>query len=179
MISVSLIIDNPDLQVIAIASLAADPGCRLLARAGSLPELTERQGDRADVIVVDAALAGPPDGAETLRLLRAAGHRAFALGEDATLVEAPAQSALAPGRLAPAIRTLLGVGPQLSGQERAVLLGYASGLTLETAARRAGIQPSTAKKYLERIKRKYADCGRSAYTKVDLARCAREDGLLG
>ncbi|WP_433212993.1 hypothetical protein [Microtetraspora malaysiensis] len=33
--------------------------------------------------------------------------------------------------------------------------------------------------YLERVKQKYADCGRNAYTKLDLASRAREDGLIG
>ncbi len=68
--------------------------------------------------------------------------------------------------------------PRLSAQERAVLIAYASGMTLTAAARRAGIQPATAKKYLDRVKEKYGRAGRPAYTKLDLANRAREDGLL-
>ncbi len=72
----------------------------------------------------------------------------------------------------------LHVVPHLSPQERVVLVHYASGLTLAAAARRAGVQPATAKKYLDRVKEKYAACGRVSYTKLDLAARAREDGVL-
>ncbi|MGI5489622.1 hypothetical protein [Microtetraspora malaysiensis] len=114
-------------------------------------------------------MSGPPCGAETVRLLRAEGR-----------VAVPLEAGGPPeDRLAVSIRTATAAGPRLSGQERAVLLGYASGLTLTAAARRAGIRPATAKKYLERVKQKYADCGRNAYTKLDLASRAREDGLIG
>lgn len=67
--------------------------------------------------------------------------------------------------------------PRLSSQERALLLAYASGLTLAAAARQVGIQPGTAKGYLDRIKEKYARAGRPTYTKLDLAARVREDGL--
>jgi two-component system, NarL family, nitrate/nitrite response regulator NarL len=67
--------------------------------------------------------------------------------------------------------------PQLSAQERAILLAYASGLTLATAARQVGIRPATAKSYLDRVKDKYAKAGRPTYTKLDLAARVREDGL--
>ncbi|WFE28793.1 hypothetical protein O7623_06290 [Solwaraspora sp. WMMD791] len=68
--------------------------------------------------------------------------------------------------------------PRLSPQETAVLVAYLSGLTMDASARRVGVGVGTAKQYLERVKRKYAAAGRPAYTKLDLARCAVEDGLL-
>ncbi len=169
MISVSLVIDDPGTLVAAMTSLAADPGLCLLTRAGSLEELRRAESVPAHVVVVHAAASGPPGGAETVRLLREEGRLVLPLGDGGP----PG------GRLAAAIRAMASAGPRLSGQERAVLLGYASGLTLAAAARRAGIRPATAKKYLERIKQKYADCGRNAYTKLDLATRAREDGLIG
>lgn len=67
--------------------------------------------------------------------------------------------------------------PQLSPQEQAILLAYASGATLAAAARRAGVAYGTAREYLERVKRKYADAGRPTYTKLDLAARVREDRL--
>lgn len=67
--------------------------------------------------------------------------------------------------------------PQLSAQERLVLTAYASGATLAAAARRAGIAYGTAREYLERVKRKYAEAGRPTYTKLDLADRVREDRL--
>jgi two-component system, NarL family, nitrate/nitrite response regulator NarL len=67
--------------------------------------------------------------------------------------------------------------PRLSGQERAVLMAYASGMTLVAAARKVGVRPATAKKYLDRVKEKYTTAGRPTYTKLDLADRVREDGL--
>ncbi|HNI69954.1 MAG TPA: response regulator, partial [Marmoricola sp.] len=45
--------------------------------------------------------------------------------------------------------------PRLSDQEERALVLYASGLTLDEVAKSLGVQPNTAKKYLERAKRKY------------------------
>ncbi len=67
--------------------------------------------------------------------------------------------------------------PRLSPKELQVLLDYASGLTLKTTARRAGITPNTAKYYLDRVKEKYQQAGRPTYTKIDLALRVREDGF--
>ncbi|MFI8961689.1 response regulator [Streptomyces sp. NPDC053493] len=67
--------------------------------------------------------------------------------------------------------------PRLSPRERQILLDYASGMTLKSAARRAGITVHTAKDYLDRVKAKYQQAGRPAYTKIDLARRVREDSL--
>ncbi|MEU8620558.1 response regulator transcription factor [Streptomyces sp. NPDC048623] len=67
--------------------------------------------------------------------------------------------------------------PRLSPREREILLDYASGMTLKSAARRAGITVYTAKDYLDRVKAKYQQAGRPAYTKIDLARRVSEDGL--
>ncbi|MEV0299584.1 response regulator transcription factor [Streptomyces prasinus] len=69
--------------------------------------------------------------------------------------------------------------PRLSPRERQILLDYASGMTLKSAARRAGITVHTAKDYLDRVKTKYRQAGRPAYTKIDLARLMREDSLDG
>ncbi|WP_424858076.1 hypothetical protein [Streptomyces sp. SAI-170] len=70
-------------------------------------------------------------------------------------------------------------GPRLAPKELQILLDYTSGLTLKSAARRAGVTPNTAKHYLNRVKAKYRLAGRPAYTKIDLAQRVREDGLPG
>jgi DNA-binding NarL/FixJ family response regulator len=67
--------------------------------------------------------------------------------------------------------------PQLSAQERKVLLDYASGYTLQATARRAGVSVRTAREYLERVRRKYAEVGRPVSHKLDLAARVREDRL--
>lgn len=68
--------------------------------------------------------------------------------------------------------------PSLSDQEVRVLRLYASGLKLDTVARRLGISPGTAREYLDRVKRKYGEVGRPARTKTELLHVASEDGIL-
>ncbi|GAA3662931.1 response regulator transcription factor [Nocardioides ginsengisoli] len=68
--------------------------------------------------------------------------------------------------------------PPLSDQEERALVLYASGLTLDAVARALGVKRDTAKKYLDRVKVKYADAGRPARTKIELHREAARDGLL-
>ncbi len=68
------------------------------------------------------------------------------------------------------------VRPRLSQRERSVLVAYISGMTLDAVAERVGIRPSTAKTYLERVKAKYREIGRPAYTKLELAQRAHEEG---
>jgi DNA-binding CsgD family transcriptional regulator len=68
--------------------------------------------------------------------------------------------------------------PDLSDKERSLLVAYATGLTLASAAGQVGIRPGTAKAYLRRIKIKYQRAGRPAQTKVELAERVREDGLV-
>ena len=65
----------------------------------------------------------------------------------------------------------------LTPRELEVLGLYASGMTLEAVARRLGIAPGTARTHLGRVKQKYADVGRPAYTKLELADRHREDRL--
>ncbi|MFD7027837.1 LuxR C-terminal-related transcriptional regulator [Streptomyces sp. NPDC059917] len=73
------------------------------------------------------------------------------------------------------VRDTTATRPHLAPRERQVLRDYASGLTLKATARRAGISVYTAKYYLDRVKQKYRDVGRPAFTKIDLARRLDED----
>lgn len=68
--------------------------------------------------------------------------------------------------------------PTLSEQEERVLVMYASGLTLDAVAEALDIKADTAKKYLSRVKVKYAAAGRPANTKLELNEIARQDGLI-
>ncbi|MEU5884314.1 AAA family ATPase [Spirillospora sp. NPDC047279] len=65
--------------------------------------------------------------------------------------------------------------PRLSPREHSVFVAYASGLTLQSAARRVGVSPATARTYLERVKMKYQQLGRPAQTKLQLAMRLSED----
>ncbi|HEY6794311.1 MAG TPA: response regulator transcription factor [Kineosporiaceae bacterium] len=68
--------------------------------------------------------------------------------------------------------------PNLSHQEQRVLVLYASGLPMKSVARRLGVGYESARSYLSRVREKYAECGRTASSKIDLRRRAVEDGLI-
>ena len=68
--------------------------------------------------------------------------------------------------------------PDLSDQERSALRLYASGLKLESVARRMNVSPSTVREYLARVRRKYAGVGREVRTKSDMYAAALRDGLI-
>jgi len=68
--------------------------------------------------------------------------------------------------------------PELSPRELDVLRLYASGLKLTAVANQLGISPHTAKEYLDRVRAKYAQVGRTARTRTELYAAANRDGLL-
>ncbi len=68
--------------------------------------------------------------------------------------------------------------PELSPRELDALRLYASGLTLNSVARRMEISPHTAKEYLDRVRAKYGNIGREARTRTELYVAANDDGLL-
>lgn len=68
--------------------------------------------------------------------------------------------------------------PALSAQEIRALRLYASGVKVDTVARRMGVSPATVREYLDRVKRKYGAVGRPARSKTELWQVAAEDGLL-
>jgi hypothetical protein len=49
---------------------------------------------------------------------------------------------------------------------------------MTSVARRLGVKPGTAKSYLDRVRDKYDQVGRSARTKIELRDRAVEDGIL-
>lgn len=66
--------------------------------------------------------------------------------------------------------------PDLTSREAEALRYYATGLPLKSVARRMNIAQDTAKEYLIRTRRKYAQAGRPAATKTELYIRAVEDG---
>ncbi len=67
---------------------------------------------------------------------------------------------------------------RLSPREQEVLSLYASGETAVSVAQRTGLARETVADYVTRIRKKYAEAGRPAHSRVDLFRRALEDGLL-
>ncbi|WP_162893069.1 helix-turn-helix transcriptional regulator [Microbacterium halotolerans] len=68
--------------------------------------------------------------------------------------------------------------PRLSMQEERVLTHYAAGMTISQTAAMIGVRHDTARKYLSRVKAKYAAAGFVARTRLDLSRLARRDGYV-
>ncbi|GAA3441361.1 hypothetical protein Pve01_07500 [Planomonospora venezuelensis] len=188
------------------AWLAGVPDVRLTASAATVAELLRTEPSPADVVLLDLLLADRSDPVDNVRTLVRLRRRVLVVsvvtsgGTARQMIGAGAGGYLTKDHdlaaLVAKIREVaeeevavspeLALGwladrdgdrPVLSPQERAVLLAYASGMTLGAAARSAGVQPGTAKNYLERVKDKYRKAGRPAYTKLELATRVREDGL--
>ena len=205
MITVSVVDDDQMLLDGLAAWLANVAGLRLVHRATTVDGLAA-EPERADVVLLDLVLRDRSDPVANVARLVEAGRRVLMVSCVAHLDQIRAtMSAGANGyitkdndltALAEAIREVAAGrtvysselalalwrdgetgGPVLTGKERQLLLAYASGMTMAAAARRIGVQPSTAKTYLERIKEKYTRVGRPTYTKLDLANRTREDGL--
>jgi DNA-binding NarL/FixJ family response regulator len=201
------VVDDDRMLVEGLRSwLAGVRDLRLAATATTVDELLGALTDEVDLVLLDLMLRDRSDPAANVRRLVRAGHRvlvvsvwsdqdmvavAFAAGamgyvtkdHDLDALAAAARevaaggTAFSPELAFACLRDRRPERPQLSGQERAVLLAYASGMTLKAAARHIGVRPETAKSYLDRVKAKYQQAGRPAYTKIDLAKRVREDGL--
>lgn len=148
--------------------------------APALPQLvTSFMGAGCGVLIVSAM--GSP------RIVRQ-GMAAGALGymskreDPADLLGAIRSVASGEGFLTPEMAAVLAESPQdvpnLSIQELSALRLYASGLKLESVARRMNVSPATAKEYLDRVRAKYAAAHRVVRTKSDMRRAAVEDGFL-
>jgi two-component system nitrate/nitrite response regulator NarL len=206
MIRVAVIDDDRMLTESLRGWFAGAADLHLVAVAATVDELCAVADVGLDVVVLDLRLKDGSDPAENIARLRRAGPRVLvaSVWDDPDSV-AGALAAGAAGyltkdhdlsALGAAIRDIAAgatfcspeeafallsepARPRLSGQERAVLLAYASGMTLKAAARHLGISLDTAKTYLARVKAKYGDAGRPTYTKLDLADRVREDGIHG
>jgi DNA-binding NarL/FixJ family response regulator len=164
-------------------------------------------GGSADVVLLDLDL-GPhaPPLADLVGQFRAAGCRvlivsalgsprvvrqglaAGALGymskreDPESLLTAIRRVASGEGFLTPEMAAILAEAPEdvpnLSIQELTALRLYASGMKLDSVARRMNVSPATAKEYLDRVRAKYAQAHRSVRSKSDMHRAAIEDGFL-
>lgn len=201
------VIDDDRMLIDGLAAwLAGVPDVRLTACAATVAELLRTEPAPADVVLLDLLLADGSDPVQNVRTLACLHRRVLVVsvvtsGDMAVqMIDAGACGyltkdhdlaallakvrevaedgvALSPELALGWLAARDGERPLLSPQERAVLLAYASGMTLAAAARSAGVQPGTAKNYLERVKDKYRKAGRPAYTKLELATRVREDGL--
>lgn len=202
---VGVIDDDAMLREGMAAWFGAIADVTLVASCGSLDELLA-QSPELDVLLLDLNLRDNSQPAANVRRLTGAGYKVLVVSTipDAehvmATVTAGASGYVTKNRdlpaLADAIREVADGGfvlspelafvlsrdlrrerPALSPRELEVLSLYASGLTLEAVARRVGIAPGTARTHLARVKQKYVEVGRPAYTKLELAERHREDRL--
>lgn len=187
-----------------LVSTASD--LRLVGMVETVAEL-ETLGEDVDLVVLDLRLADgslPEDnvraihkrgahvlvytGAEDRRLIQSAA-RSGALG--LIRKSADAETLLDAIRTAAHGREVFGVDwaaaidsdteladAKLSAREQQILSLYASGETATSVAAITVLSRDTVADYVSRIRRKYAEAGRPATTRIDLYKRALEDGLL-
>jgi len=146
------------------------------AAADVVSSLTSQQ---VPVVVVSAL--GNPAIIQACVLAGAQGYVAKRSGTDelvAVLQAVLSGRPLMSPDLAGALVTHHRAAVKLSKQEQRALVLYASGLKLDSVARRMQVAPSTVKQYLDRVRDKYTAAGRVARTKSDLYRVARDEGLV-
>lgn len=199
------IIDDHELVREGLASLlAASPDLATIVYSGDDPAQAATRGPDIALLDIDLGPGGMPviagiaalqsTGVRVLLIsayeessqVRAA-LRAGALGfvpkrvSFDTLVEAVQTVARGELYLSIDLASILAAAPEMPGlspRELDALRLYASGLKLNVVANRMGISPHTAKEYLDRVRAKYAQVGRSARTRTQMYVEASRDGLL-
>jgi two-component system nitrate/nitrite response regulator NarL len=176
------------------------PDIRLGAVTSTVDELLREPVGRHAVVLLNPQLRADPDPAVNVRRLTGAGYRVLVVDTSTDLCTVA--SCLAAGAhgylsrdqdsadLAGTLRGIAAGGtawslgptkakgpgyPALSPREHLVMIAYASGLTLDSAARRLGIGTETARTYLKRVKAKYQRVGLPVHTKLDLAQQFRAE----
>lgn len=186
--------EHPTLDV-AVVHEGADPGEVLaLPAAPALvlldldlegrpveADVVRRLVERGSAILVVSALGDP----RTIRALLAVGVAGFVSKRESADALAEAVDAVLRGEAwtTPELAGILAADdapdrPPLSPQEHRALVLYASGLTLDSVARRMDVRPGTVREYLARVRAKYESTGRPVRTKTDLYREAVRDGYL-
>lgn len=163
------------------------------------------KGARADIVLLDINLPDGSQASENVACLRADGSKVLVVSihsEPAYIIatlEAGAEGYLVKGDdgpeeltesirrahaglLVPSQELAFAISrdhrpgrPRLSPQEQRLFVLYARGMTLADASARIGVSTRTGEDYLNRIKRKYADVGRPAHTKLELHQRLSED----
>lgn len=187
--------------------IATADDLELVGMVESVGEL-DRFAQDLDLVVLDLRLSDGSQPEENVDALHARGSHVliYTGAEDRRLIQAAARSgalglirkSVSPEVLLDAIRTaadgreVFGTDwaaaidadevlqdAKLSAREQEVLSLYASGETALSVAQQTGLSRETVADYVSRIRRKYADAGRPAHSRIDLYKRALEDGILG
>ncbi len=151
----------------------------MLGQSQADPEVARRIQESGCKVLVVSALAVP----DQIRQMIDVGVSGFiSKREPAEVLVKAIRYVLAEGTwTSPEVAALVMSGPSrpdLSPAQQRVLTLYATGMTLDSVARRMGISAGTASTHLKRARLKYAELGRPARTRVDLYRQAVEDGIV-
>jgi len=186
--------------------VASEPDLTLAGMVETVAALDSIEG-HLDLVVLDLRLADgslPQDNVNAIHA-RGAHVLVYTGAEDRRMIQSAARSGALglirksadPAHLLDAIRTaasgkeVFGADwaaaidadanlrdAKLSSREQEILGLYASGETATSVALHTGLSRETVADYVSRIRRKYADAGRPALSRVDLYKRAVEDGLL-
>ncbi|MDP3972027.1 MAG: response regulator transcription factor [Candidatus Nanopelagicales bacterium] len=190
-----------------VAAARSMPGVSVVTETDSLAELAAME-PAADLVLLDMDLHGDEVSPQQVADILNRGSRVLIVSAVASPSTVRQMMALGvagyvpkrdgtAGALRQAITEVLGGGywttpalaavlssdtsperPELSERERLALTLYASGLKLTSVARRMEISSHTAKKYIDRVRAKYAEAGRNVGDKTSLYRAAVADGFL-
>ncbi|MEI3847068.1 MULTISPECIES: response regulator transcription factor [unclassified Microbacterium] len=143
------------------------------------PELVKRLVASGMKVVLFSGLASPP---LARQLIRAGASGVVGKRDSETSILAALRAVLA-GEVwvSPDLAVLIVQDPnqpRLSDQEERALVLFASGLSIDSVARSIGVKPGTVKKYLQRVREKYAAVNRPVRTREELIRAAASDGYL-
>ncbi len=182
------------------------PDLRLVGMVESVDDLPGL-GESIDLVVLDLRLSDGSKPEENVDAIHAMGSHVliYTGAEDRRLIQSAARSgalglirkSVAADVLLEAVRTaaegreVFGTDwaaaidadevladAKLSAREQEVLSLYASGETAVSVAQTTGLSRETVADYVSRIRRKYAEAGRPAHSRIDLYKRALEDGIL-
>lgn len=143
------------------------------------PEMVRRMVGAGMRVLLFSALASPP---LARRMIRAGASGVIGKRDTERDLLAALRAVLAgESWMSPELAVLIAHDPKqpkLSDQEERALILYASGLPIESVAASIGVKPGTAKKYLQRVREKYAAVDRPVASRLELIRAAARDGYL-
>lgn len=195
------VVDDHDLLVAGVRALLSTQNspARFVAGADSVNGLL-RTGPDLDVVVLDVRLADGSHPEENIHALQSRGLPVLLHADRSHREAAPILSRAGAHGLVwkndPAIHLLRAIvavaqgepwmpvgGPhtvKLTQRETEVLRLYATGMKYAEVARSLDppVSVESVKTYLSRIRKRYADAGRPASTRMELRQRALEDGLL-
>ncbi|MCW4354217.1 LuxR C-terminal-related transcriptional regulator [Hoyosella sp. YIM 151337] len=188
----ALLSNEPDLELVAIAQTANEliENCTDLDLVVLDLRLADGSSPRANVVAlhehgINVLVLTSGDDTYLIRSAARGGVLGVVLKSEAPSVALDAIREAAAGRTvatmdwAAAIDSDPGLSEvQLTDRQREVLALYAAGEKASSVARRTNLSVETVNDYVGRIRRKYAEAGRPAPTKMDLYKRALEDGWL-